>query len=616
MALDALRIPCTDTLLHLGVNDSFATANGVEPMAQSPGLLALFQAAGQTPANFDQTAIDKLFGQTFTLPQGKCLVAAKVLLRVRPIASSIAPGPRNDVLRLGFVNPAGQFAGPLWAAYFGTGTANTGLPLLLGQQWTASNYPSPGASFVLNLAGLPGGTNLLPTLHAQRFLDVYMQDDSSVDYVDLVYRLCNCPQPTPTPSQTPTPTPTPTPGPCSVTICKQTTPAGGRASTSARPSTACRASPSTTASACRNPSPAARSSTCSRFSSPPRRCRTSPAPFSPGSGTFSIVGATVNPTGGFQPGDNQVIFDLNPGSALQCMFTNVLHPTPTGTVTATAPATSTPTPRSTATATGTVTATPPATSTPTPRPTATLTRTASATATRTSTATQTNTRTRTSTATQTPTATAVGTITCVAPPPNMVAWWPLDDAAGATTVVDVAPPPTNNGVPKPGPVQPFPPAGTGPASVAGNLITNPADSALYFYAQSTYVEVPHSSDFNLANADLTIDAWVKPLPGPWSAGRDNLHVYTIVDKLNLAANSGYAFFLQVRTSCPTCSPQPPAERGRVDHRVPPGVGAGQRLRHDDLPERPHLLGQRHRLPTRRLQPRCSRRSRRAGCTSR
>ena len=164
MALDAQRIPCTDTLLHLGVNDSFATANGVEPMAQSPGLLALFQAAGQTPANFDQTAIDKLFGQTFTLPQGKCLVAAKVLLRVRPIASSIAPGPRNDVLRLGFVNPAGQFAGPLWAAYFGTGTANTGLPLLLGQQWTASNYPSPGASFALNLASLPGGTNLLPAL--------------------------------------------------------------------------------------------------------------------------------------------------------------------------------------------------------------------------------------------------------------------------------------------------------------------------------------------------------------------------------------------------------------------------------------------------------------------
>jgi hypothetical protein len=196
-------------------------------MAQSPGLLALFQAAGQTPANFDQTAIDKLFGQTFTLPQGKCLVAAKVLLRVRPIASSIAPGPRNDVLRLGFVNPSGQFAGPLWAAYFGTGTANTGLPLLLGQQWTASNYPSPGASFTLNLAGLPGGTNLVPTLDAQRFLDVYMQDDSSVDYVDLVYRLCNCPQPTPTPSSTPTPTPIPTPGPCSVTICKQTSPAGG-----------------------------------------------------------------------------------------------------------------------------------------------------------------------------------------------------------------------------------------------------------------------------------------------------------------------------------------------------------------------------------------------------
>ena len=437
IAFDADRILCKDAVLHAGVNDSFAATNGLEPSSQSPGLLSLIQGAGQTPADFDQTSIDRLFGQSFTLPQGQCLAAAKVLLRARPISGNPGPGSRNDVLRLGFVSPAGQFVGGLWTAYFGSG--NAGSPMLLPQQWIPGNYPSPGASFVLDLGALPGGTNLLPALDTQRFLDVYEQDDSSVDYVDLVYRLCNCATPSPTPSPTRTPT--------------------------------------------------------------PRR--------------------TITPTA-------------------------------------------------------------PATGTPTPKPTATSTQTAAPTATATNSATRTNTPTRTSTATQTPTATPVGTVTCVAPPSHMVAWWPLDEAAGSTTVVDIALPPANNGAPQPGPIQLFPPSGPGPATVAGNLITTPADSALYFYTPATYVAVPPSSDLNLANADLTIDAWVKPLPGPWSAGRDDLHVYPIVDKLNLATNTGYAFFVQVRTTCPTCPPlgqQPPpgGAASTTEFRLALALGHGSGL---------------------------------------
>ncbi|HSP99685.1 MAG TPA: LamG-like jellyroll fold domain-containing protein, partial [Candidatus Dormibacteraeota bacterium] len=559
MAFDTVRRPCTDTLLHAGVNDSFATGNGIEPMAQSPGLLALIQAAGQTPANFDQTAIDKIFGQTFTLPQGKCLAAAKLLLRIRPIASSISPGSRNDVLRLGFVNPAGQFAGPLWTAYFGTGTANTGLPLLLGQQWTASNYPSPGVSFVLNLASLPGGTNLLPALAAQRFLDVYEQDDSSVDYVDLVYRLCDCPPPTPTPTPTRTPTPSPSPGPCSVVICKQTTPAGGTGFSFSSSYSGLQGI--TLDDGLCTQKLLSCNAIFNVFELPKAGSALSniACAFSPGSGTFSIVGATVGPTNGFEPGDSEVVFDLDPGSSLQCMFTNRIQPT----------------------ATGTITPTPSVTTTPTPRPTATATRTAPPTPTATNTGTRTNTPTRTNTATQTPTATPIGSVTCVPPPSHMVAWWPLDDAAGSTTVVDIAPPPANNGTPQSGPIQLFPPGAPGPASVAGNLITSPADAAMYFYTQSTYVEVPHSSDLNLANADLTVDAWVKPLPGPWSAGRDSLHVYPIVDKLNLGTNTGYAFFVQVRTSCPTCPPagQPPpgGAASTTEFRLAMALGNGAGL---------------------------------------
>ena len=78
------------------------------------------------------------------------------------------------------------------------------------------------------------------------------------------------------------------------------------------------------------------------------------------------------------------------------------------------------------------------------------------------------------------------------------------------------------------------------------------------------MEVPASADLDLANSDLSIDAWVKPLPGPWSATRADLHVYTVIDKLNLATHTGYAFYVQVESTCPTC-PAPPQQ--------PPASGA-------------------------------------------
>ncbi len=209
-----------------------------------------------------------------------------------------------------------------------------------------------------------------------------------------------------------------------------------------------------------------------------------------------------------------------------------------------------PLPTTTATATPTFTKHPSATltrsSTPTHTATATFLVTITSTVTHTPTATL---------GTPTRTATPTGTGTCVPTPPNMVAWWPLDDPAGSTTVVDMGLPPPNNGTPQPGPIAASPPGG--PMSVPGNLVASPPDRALFFYSPTTYVEVPPSSDLDLAISDLTIDAWFTPLPGPWSAGSDDLHVYTIVDKLNLAANTGYAFYVEVQTSCPSCVPQPP-----------------------------------------------------------
>jgi hypothetical protein len=521
-ALTALLRPCNkDSLLPGGggVNDSFSGNNGVETTSQGQGLLSLMQQnSGQPPATFDHTSPDAHFGQTFVLPQGRCLVAASVRFRARPLSSSPSPGSRNDAVTLGFVDPSGQFVGARWAGYFGSG--NTGLPALLSNQWVPNNYPAPaGASFVLNLASLPGGMNLLPDLDATRVLDLYAQDDTAFDYVDLVYRLCDCPTPTPTP------TPTNTPGPCTLAICKQSIPAGvtGFSFSSGFSglqgitvddglcvlnTIAC--GPLFDVFEVLQSGVALTNISCS---------------FLTGTGTFTIPGG---PTGGFDPGDNQVIFSIDPGGFLECQFTNRVDPTITPT------ATRTPTPTNTATRSATLV--PTITATPSPTRTVTPTRTA----------------------------TVPVTPTCVPPPQGMVGWWPLDDAPGALTVVDIGLPPPDDGDPQPVAVDPFPPNNDGPASVPGNLVGTPVDTAFFIYGPGTYVEVPHAGHLDLATSDLTIDAWVSPLPGPWEAGRDDLHIYPVVDKLDLAANTGYAFYVEVETICATCPPPP---------QQPPPAGA-------------------------------------------
>jgi hypothetical protein len=163
------------------------------------------------------------------------------------------------------------------------------------------------------------------------------------------------------------------------------------------------------------------------------------------------------------------------------------------------------------------------------------------------------------TPTRTPAATATATSVgspCVPPPPGMVAWWALDEAAGATTVVDIGLPPGNDGVPQSAPIS----APGGPLGGPGNLVTNPPDGALMFYQPSTYVDVPSSTDLDLANSDLTIDAWIRPtevhpvLPGVVEI------LEPIVDKLG-TGNSGYALYLHITATCSTCNPVPPSPPG-------------------------------------------------------
>ena len=201
--------------------------------------------------------------------------------------------------------------------------------------------------------------------------------------------------------------------------------------------------------------------------------------------------------------------------------------------------------------------------------TATPTRTASATVSPrpSHTPTVTSTATATGPATVSPTPTP----TCVSPPANMIAWWPLNEPPGSSTVVDIGLPPANDGTPQPRAI-----SGGGPWSVPGNLVTSPPDGALLFSDPTTYVEVPASNDLDLANADLTIDAWILPvevhpaLPGTVEV------LHPIVDKLS-TNHTGYAFYVQVTAQCPTCPqfpPYPPGTTQSIDMYLVFAVGDG------------------------------------------
>ena len=108
---------------------------------------------------------------------------------------------------------------------------------------------------------------------------------------------------------------------------------------------------------------------------------------------------------------------------------------------------------------------------------------------------------------------------CVTPPTGMVAWWPLDETSG-TTSIDLAG--FNN-------------SGTrinGPVPVPGKVL-----GGLQFDGINDYVSVPDHSELNFGTGDFSIDAWVK------TSANTNLRI--IVDKqtLNGYAYQGYSFYL-------------------------------------------------------------------------
>jgi len=112
---------------------------------------------------------------------------------------------------------------------------------------------------------------------------------------------------------------------------------------------------------------------------------------------------------------------------------------------------------------------------------------------------------------------------CAHQPPNMVSWWPLNEPVGATVVVDIKS--GHNGAPLP----------------SGSLAANDVQAgivagALYFTTNN--VGVPDHPSLKFGMSNLSIDAWFGSKNPQLAAG--------IIDKLDLTAKRGYAFYVNNR----------------------------------------------------------------------
>ncbi|MEW6448153.1 MAG: stalk domain-containing protein [Bacillota bacterium] len=125
-------------------------------------------------SDFDATQNNLWFTHCFILPAGNCIQSAKLTFAAKPLSS----GAANDTVTL--LSGSDQ-----WQHYLGSGN---GTPGLLSNPW--DSYPLQ--TFHLDLANLPGGVNLLPSLCSQRNLGVVMQDDTSIDYLLLEVTFCDC----------------------------------------------------------------------------------------------------------------------------------------------------------------------------------------------------------------------------------------------------------------------------------------------------------------------------------------------------------------------------------------------------------------------------------------
>lgn len=159
-----------------GIADGFSTANGTESPQPSSGLQTFVRNnyAFAEIRNYDDRRRDRFFAHTFTgiTQNGLSICGARLTVRVLSDGS-------NDSIVLGFVDANGGIDANRWSASLSS------LGVVVGQEKTLT----------LDLETLPrsDGTTveLLPMMQSKGWLDLYVQDDTAVDYLTLQVDYCS-----------------------------------------------------------------------------------------------------------------------------------------------------------------------------------------------------------------------------------------------------------------------------------------------------------------------------------------------------------------------------------------------------------------------------------------
>jgi len=165
-----------DNVCFAGLEDNFSLSNGNEPSQPSLAMLSgiLSGCSAGIQSGFDIFADNRCFGHTFTkcFSQGECpLKSAHLRLCIKAANVFLT---NTDSLVLG-INGGG-----LWGQ---------GLPALNGGTWNQNEE----MCLNLDLSNLPGsGANILVDIQMAGHLDVMVQDDSAVDFLELSVQYGKC----------------------------------------------------------------------------------------------------------------------------------------------------------------------------------------------------------------------------------------------------------------------------------------------------------------------------------------------------------------------------------------------------------------------------------------
>ncbi len=162
------------TRLVGGAYDQYAqNPGGLEAATPHADLTLAFSGALTTDYDAPTTQVGRYLLDSLNLPSGVVGIrSARLTIGARPTSG---PTPSNDLLQLGVWGGTSSAADRA-AYYFGAG--NSGSTLLTGA-WTQANYPT-GQVFTISLP-----SNVLAAMEAYRRIDLVVQNDTNVDFVQL-----------------------------------------------------------------------------------------------------------------------------------------------------------------------------------------------------------------------------------------------------------------------------------------------------------------------------------------------------------------------------------------------------------------------------------------------